>query len=771
MRHLRFNIFIIFILTILQSFSEKKFYVIDEHKKPVENAILSLLSGKDSTLIESSLTNIEGYGTIRKQFAPEDLLDISSIGFKSYREQISEISDTIKLCYSSTILDDIVVVGKKDILKNNNGKFIFTPNSLKDEVSTSLDVVRFTPLIESNDGQISILGKGSAKILINGRESKLDDSATISRLKSTPAVDVKRIEVIPNAGSSQNASDARGIVNIILDEPDKGFKGTSNITASYQGERLSPAINFWGMYSHKKIKIESMVEYRYSNSYRKGSLLSIFPPQEYSALNNTKTNRHSNIIGGYISSNFKFSDKSEAGLSLGLSTNNLKEVSDVNSNLRYFNGIETTEAFSTLNQRPFNRPTIKIIGYWNLKTDSKGSNFDITADFFNSESKSHTDYFYNNIFSSMERNNVTMTGGHLKPKYSLIINKRHSINVGYEFSYQNNKYNNEASTFSSNLKYTEIINSAFTEWRAVWNGIFSSSLGLRVENSKINETEFLQEKHISQNYTDLFPNASLNISLPKGNQFISLNISKSIFRPFYDDLNPAIAYTSGNSYITGNPNLKPQYTWDFNILYNWLNDFTAYISYKHQKNSIYQYLYNIDGYSVSSIDNVGSNKAVYGYISYAKLLFGIWHLKATANIHYDITNGEIHGNDLSYKSLYGSLNLINNIVFSKNHKFSCLIIYNLYSPLKSLTSDTRWQNSLSLILSKGFNNGLNIQLLASNLLFYRKNQKFNSKNYSYERKSLEFPMTFSLSLQYVFGKKSIRSANSRTYTETEMRIK
>jgi TonB-dependent receptor len=106
------------------------------------------------------------------------------------------------------------------------------------------------------------------------------------------------------------------------------------------------------------------------------------------------------------------------------------------------------------------------------------------------------------------------------------------------------------------------------------------NIGLRVENTNIGYVGHGEDTtgallanpiHGSHSYTDLFPSLQLKYSLGE-NTNLRAAITRGIARPNYSDLAPhfsavgAIANSPTAGVSAGNPNLKPEYAWNYDLL-------------------------------------------------------------------------------------------------------------------------------------------------------------------------------------------------------------
>lgn len=78
------------------------------------------------------------------------------------------------------------------------------------------ELIKDAPGVWISDDKISINGKQGTKIYVNDREMRLDNEQLQAFLKSLRAEDIKKVEVIPEAGVEYSASSSAGIIKLTL---------------------------------------------------------------------------------------------------------------------------------------------------------------------------------------------------------------------------------------------------------------------------------------------------------------------------------------------------------------------------------------------------------------------------------------------------------------------------------------------------------------------------------------------------------------------------
>ena len=118
-------------------------------------------------------------------------------------------------------------------------------------VLSALDMMRKVPLlsVDASDN-IKLKGKSNYKIFINGKESALMAKNPSDVLRSMPATNIERIEVITTPPAKYDAEGLAGIINIITKKKmDEGYNiGVNGRLNTVWG----PGINLNGTYKKGK---------------------------------------------------------------------------------------------------------------------------------------------------------------------------------------------------------------------------------------------------------------------------------------------------------------------------------------------------------------------------------------------------------------------------------------------------------------------------------------------------------------------------------------
>jgi len=161
---------------------------------------------------------------------------------------------------------------------------------------------------------------------------------------------------------------------------------------------------------------------------------------------------------------------------------------------------------------------------------------------------------------------------------------------------------------SNHFLYDEKIHSAYSslsgenkKWQ--WQG------GLRYEYTtyKANQlgNAMVKDSAFHRQYGSLFPSAFLLYHADSNHAF-TFRFGRRIDRPLFQNLNPFLITINKYTFESGNPFIRPQYTWNFELIHTFKQMFSTGISYSYLNNYFSQ-IFIID----SNSSNVNKNVIIY----------------------------------------------------------------------------------------------------------------------------------------------------------------
>ncbi|RZK63150.1 MAG: hypothetical protein EOO85_31585, partial [Pedobacter sp.] len=162
---------------------------------------------------------------------------------------------------------------------------------------------------------------------------------------------------------------------------------------------------------------------------------------------------------------------------------------------------------------------------------------------------------------------------------------------------------------SNDFKYLENINAGYLNAQKAWK-YWSLQLGLRIENTNAKGQQFgntdVAGSNFNRSYTQIFPGVAFLYKLDTTNtRSISLVLSRRINRPNYQNLNPFVFFRDKYSYSVGNPMLRTQAQYRYEIKYQHKRWLRFGLSYNHFIDVILPTTTVIDNIFYTKQDNIG----------------------------------------------------------------------------------------------------------------------------------------------------------------------
>ncbi len=194
------------------------------------------------------------------------------------------------------LLEEIKVMGEAALFEAKPDKIVY--NAEKDITSQggdASDVLQKVPLVTVDlDGNVSIRGSGSVRILINGRPSSMFNSDIAEALKMMPADQIKSIEVITTPSAKYDAEGTAGIINIITRKKNiEGLTGNTDITGGTRASRGNVNVNYGK--GRLGINLAAGGHYRYPQDGTTSTLRTEYNPPGSSFLNQDGTTNTSHL--------------------------------------------------------------------------------------------------------------------------------------------------------------------------------------------------------------------------------------------------------------------------------------------------------------------------------------------------------------------------------------------------------------------------------------------------------------------------------------------
>jgi outer membrane receptor protein involved in Fe transport len=568
---------------------------------PVQFATVALQNPVTNKPIDGTVADEKGKFTLVK--IPEGKFDvvISFVGYttKTFHVTITDKANevnlgTIKFNFGAEFLKDVVVEGQRNIMEEKVDRTVYNAENDKTaQGGDASDVLRRVPMLSVDlDGNVSMRGNSNVRVLINNKPSTIMASSVADALKQIPADQIKSVEVITSPSAKYDAEGSSGIINIITKkntlqgltlgiDAGAGLRGSNlglngnyrkgkmgfslggfgragyNVRGSFDNEQIRKDIN--GALISTNIQTASTLRRDLFGRYQFGWDF------EINKNNNISASVRYGARNGWNYQNDLSTKTTDGGGSLTgetlkqVDTKDLSGTVDINLDYtHYFSKPQRELSFLTMisrNDRTNNftteteQPTIA-----GTRNENKSFNEEITfqADYQTpigttqlvelggkniSRTVSSDFTYYSLNTGSGEYEPITGNGS-----LSNIFNYNQNVTAGY-LSYTYNSKSKYSFKAGSRYEYTTI------------NANFANPSAETDDVSAI------------PSYGTLVPSVNVSRKLAAGST-LKAGYNRRIQRPSIQFLNPNIQAANPLQVTEGNPNLKPEFTDNYELTYN-----------------------------------------------------------------------------------------------------------------------------------------------------------------------------------------------------------
>jgi hypothetical protein len=668
------------------------FKIVSKKNEPIADVSLSVIKRTDSSKKITKLTDSSGIVNFVLNQGEQYSIKASALNYKAIEKGITISSKQTKFVWmlepSTTDLQEVTVVSRKPLMKQEDDKTIVEPENLALASSNGYEVLEKVPgLFMDQDGNVYLSATSPAKIFINGRDLKMSNDDMVTLLKNLPPGAILKIEILRTPSAKYDASGSGGIVNVVLK---KGVKigTTGSISAGWQqgtyaNEFISLSLN------NNNGKFTDYVSANFSKRNNFDHLISnrVFANDSLLSQNSTTTYPASSTYLGF-GLGYSFNKKFTANYDGKISYNDFNNGTD-NSNIisKISSGQILVNSIGNVNNNGKSFYTSHELSSV-YKIDTIGSEWTNDVSYSYSGYNSNQVYNTNYIFPA-----TTVTGGNgtidnfrntiiaqsdikLKQQHHIIIETGLKTSV-LQFN-SNTNFNKTVSGVSSadkfrtnSFRYNENINAAYAQLSKSFGNVILK-MGVRVENTNMSGHQTIpSDTSFNIHRTDFFPYIYLSKPLMKIASFELrgyLVYRRSITRPPYDYLNPFSKYVDQYLYETGNPNLKPQFTQNFEANVSVDERPIIALGYNDTKDMFTNVVYPSD--SVKSIvyktyDNLGKNKEIYFRALGAIPPGGKYFFVLGMQFNHNLYDGYYDSSPLLYKRSSYTLFTFHNLKFNK----------------------------------------------------------------------------------------------------------
>lgn len=597
---------------------------------------------------------------------------------------------------SAKQVEQINLLVKKKLIERKADRIIFNVDaSVASQGMDASETLSNVPMlkVDENQGLVSIAGKSTVSVMINGRMLNLSGTALFNYLKSIRSENIAKIEVITTPPSKYEAQGNSGIINIILKKnPNLGFSGnlnsnliqrtysglSTNGVLNYQTEKFSSSIKLTYYDSAKRTDENYNIigaYQNYSNSIRKDMWKELTPTLNLSY----KINKNSEIGMEYIYA------RQKSGMDIVNTTRN------ISPDLKEENFLTNTFHCEKL-------PAHTLSAYYDLKLDSLGKKLNIAGNFYKNNSDTEVNFLTLRSLDQSIQNVRTISA--ISPQ---IFSTQADLELPFSFGtietgVKFNQFKNDSDLqyfeefdgqyipdfLKANLfKYKEENYAGYFSFSKSFGEHWDAKAGIRYENTNAESFTPFTNSGSQYNYGQWFPSAY--IAYKKEKNVLSFSYSKRINRPSMSNLNPFRWYENPYSYSSGNPLLTPAYINNLELGYTFNNKLSTSIYYLRMTNGFGQ-ISSMDGLSqISNYLNYYNNNFYGINASYTDTFFNFWETNLAMNASLQNSSVfNIHAE--TFKGSYFEYSINNTFNLNKEKTFVFFLNYSHSLAYKNVNS-------------------------------------------------------------------------------------
>lgn len=801
------------VLAFGQTSKGKITITITDQKAAVESATAELLNSKDSSLIKASLSDKNGTAEFGNIAFGTYIIRITAVGLNTQYSHTFSLEQTALTLPPVTMtaktnaqMQGVTVTAKKPFIQKLNDRIVVNvENSIISAGSSALDVLERSPgvTIDQNDA-ISLRGRSGVVIMIDGKPTPMTGADLANYLKGLPSSAIERIDIITNPSAKYDAAGNSGIIDIRMKKDQRlGTNGT--LTAGY-GQGIYPKTNAGATFNYRNKAVNVFGNYNYSyrknlnhliinrNFFENGVFKGSDDKDNYATM---PFNAHTARLGA----DFFPSKNTIIGFVVNSSFNSFRRRADIGTavNDENFQPDFSFQSVSTNNDH-FNNTVANI--NFKQKLDSNGKELTADVDYgtFNSTSLTRTaSYFYN--LNGSKRKEDDILDGDQDGKLTLKTAKIDFVNplkngakfeAGAKTSYVSsdndakfyNVFPTETQvddTKTNRFFYQEYNNAGYVNFSKAYK-TFDFQLGLRGENTNVKTRQVKGDRKYNNEYFQLFPSAFFNYKL-KEDQTLGMSVSRRIDRPGYSQLNPFLFQVDATIYSTGEPLLKPQTTWSYELNYTVKNlNFTA--SYSHTKdpqNVVLSKILNViptfeikPGQDSNITVQIPVNLQSSDYIGLSGTapvrINKWWNMMNNFDLYYEKFHGNLGGTQLNDGKPAATIRTNNNFTFKKGWSAELNASLNTGGQYGYMVLDPQW--GLSVGAQKNIMKGKGTLRFNMTDIFWTNLPKATVEykgSYVENWHAFRESRVANLSFTYRFGNSKVQAARKRTTGSEEER--
>ncbi len=769
---------------------------------PLENVTVQLLRNNDSGIVKTALTDRSGIAEFENIPAGSFIIKASAISYLPWfsapftlQNQDALVLPAVSLGLNkSSSLTGVTVVATKPFIQRLNDRLVVNvENSIVNAGSTALEVLERSPgvTINSND-IINLKGKSGVIIMIDGKQTAMNASELITYLRGLPSSLVQQIDIITNPSAKYDAAGNAGIIDIRMKKNQSlGTNGT--ISTSY-GQGIYPKSNSSISFNNrgKKTNLYGSAGYNYISWLNNLVLRRDFFNNgiyEGSYDQDNFIRRIFKLPSARLGFDYFISKKTVVGIVLSVNFNNTDRRSENNS-VVLDPQQEKESSFATFANGTENSRNYFANINFKHSFDSTGREISVDADY----SKFIQDWLGNYSAFYYDKNGSPSASPYIitldqdgkleirsvKADYRHPLQKNTTVEAGVKTSYvtANNSvlfYDRSGpDTFidslnSNRFRYRENINAVYVSFKKEFKKI-SVQLGLRGEATHLQTNQIFTGIKLDRSYAQLFPSAFVTYNI-RENRTIGISLSRRIDRPTYGQLNPFRIFVDPSFYASGDPNIRPQTTWSWELNFT-KKQLNIELAYSRTKDLItYVLMPTPNRVTLQTAVNFNSQEYLGLTLTTPLKITKWWNSVNNVNLFYSRIKGFVAETSVDADYVNAIISTNNSLTISRKKGMNGEINFAMNTGNRNGVMKDRVSYGLSAGIQKTILKTKGTLRLNITDILWKTYPRFDSEFKTYREKlsAIRDTRVATLTFSYRFGNNKVQAARRRTTASEEER--
>ncbi|WP_029417424.1 TonB-dependent receptor domain-containing protein [Brevundimonas bacteroides] len=487
---------------------------------------------------------------------------------------------------------DVVVTGSRQETRTSIDSISYSlANDLQATTGSLADALRNVPSVDVDpEGNVSLRGDSNVTILVDGRPSGILSGQNRGQaLLQLPADQYARIEVMTNPSAAYSPEGSGGVINLITKptapRPGRQTTGSIRVNVGDDGRWNAGAS---GSLQEDRLTLSGDISYRADPvSVDFERIREQFNPTTGALISTTTTDQtvENDQSGAFAraTAEYRLTDRTSltgelrgaafegegdvVGLfqtrnAAGALTNSYRRDGDVDFEFKNWGATaRLLHRFDDAGHEWSNE----------LRYDENGNETGgLTVSRF---SLPVSPDLYELTEQDTDQTTIGLTSAYVRP-----FAEGGQLRLGYELNIQRPEQDFVLSRgpsqgglvvvpgFSNRFEAEQTVHAWYATWERPLTEQFSAQLGLRLEQADIEITDLTGGLRASQDYFKAYPTAHLQYKL-SDTQTLRASYSRRIARPQPAQLNPFVAFQDPLNLRSGNPDLEPQETDAFEVMW------------------------------------------------------------------------------------------------------------------------------------------------------------------------------------------------------------